>query len=145
MVAKKIIFCFFGVIPRSIKYTYQSIKENILDVLSKNNYKVDIYVFNLNVGYTLVDNNSMNQEDINIIPYNFYEEYLQDDLDIDIEKLNKVANLKFRTNYTKQNTQNALRQMYSEYRVGLFLEKIKNNYDISIICGPDYYLSLIHI
>jgi len=31
--------------------------------------------------------------------------------------------------------------MYSEYRIGLFLEKNVNNYDIAMVCGPDFYIA----
>ena len=40
-IKERIILCLFGVIPRSIKYTWDSIKKNIVDVLSQE-YIVDI-------------------------------------------------------------------------------------------------------
>ena len=41
---------------------------------------------------------------------------------------------------TKIQIRNAIRQMYSEYRVGKFLEINKTKYEGAIICGPDYYI-----
>ena len=67
---EKIVVCLFGVIPRSIKYTWQSIKENIIDPL-ETEYNVDIYLFNLNVEDTLVDGVKLNQNDIKLIPYTY--------------------------------------------------------------------------
>ncbi len=64
-----IIFCLFGVIPRSIKKTWNSIDSNIIKILKEKGINVDIYVFNLNVENNLVDNILLNQNDIKIIPY----------------------------------------------------------------------------
>jgi len=41
---------------------------------------------------------------------------------------------------TKIQIRNAIRQMYSEYRVGQFLKTNENKYKGVIICGPDYYI-----
>ena len=51
---KKVLVCFFGVVPRSIKYTYSSIQKHLISILNEK-YDVDIYVFNLNVKKTKVD------------------------------------------------------------------------------------------
>ena len=87
----KIILCFFGVIPRSIKYTFQSIKTNLIDILKKN-FIVNIYVFNLNVGDIKVDKVKIDNKDINIIPFDYFEEYNQSVLDIKINTLRKLDN-----------------------------------------------------
>ena len=42
---------------------------------------VDIYVFNLNVENKLADNTLLNQNDIKIIPYTYFEEQKQSCLD----------------------------------------------------------------
>ena len=136
---KKIILCLFGVIPRSINKTWDSIKTNIIDVLEQNNFKVDIYVFNLNVLDIKVDGKILNQNNIKIIPYNYYEEKLQTDLDIILEK-KCISGCKFIAGYDELMNKNAMRQLYSEYMVGKFLEK-NNKYDLSIVCGPDYYIA----
>ena len=135
----KVCLCFFGVIPRSIRYTIESIKYNIIQELEKK-FIVDIYVFNLNVGNTKVDNCVLNQTDNNLIDYTFYEEHNQSELDIELDELYKKGICKMRRDYGEKEIRNALRQMYSEYRVGCFLEKNKDNYKGAIICGPDYYI-----
>lgn len=134
---ERIILCLFGVIPRSIKYTWDSIQKNIVDVLSKE-YIVDIYVFNLNIENTLVDDKKLNQKDINLIPYDYFEEEYQKDIDLKIDNKCTLEDCKLRKHYSNIATQNAIRQMYSEYKVGLFLKK--HNYDKAVIVGPDFYI-----
>jgi hypothetical protein len=136
---KKAIVCLYGVIPRSIKYTIKTMKENIINTL-KEHFSVDIYVFNMNVENELVDDTLVNQNDINLIPYTFFEEKYQKDFDLELNELQLKYNLKFRDNYTNENTQNALRQMYSEYRVGLFLEN-NPNYDLAVSFSSDMYFA----
>ena len=137
-----IIFCLFGVIPRSIKKTWNSINSNIIKILKEKGINVDIYVFNLNVENTLVDNTLLNQNDIKIIPYTYFEEEKQSDVDKIIEQ-KCIDGCKFRQDYNDNATKNAMRQLYSEYRVGKFIEQINNikKYDLAFICGPDYYIS----
>lgn len=140
---KRAVVCLFGVIPRSIKYTFKSIQNNVIDVL-KDKYEVDIYVFNLNIQNKIVDNVTVQQNDKDIIPYNIYEEFCQDELDDKLILLKQMVNLCFNKNSdydTDEKINNALRQMYSEYRVGLFLQNNINNYDVAIVCGPDYYIA----
>jgi len=134
---ERIILCLFGVIPRSIKYTWDSIQKNIVDVLSKE-YIVDIYVFNLNIENTLVDDKILNQKDINLIPYDYFEEEYQKDIDLKIDNKCTLEDCKLKKFYSDITTRNAIRQMYSEYKVGLFLEK--HNYDKTVIVGPDFYI-----
>ena len=69
----KVIVCFFGVVPRSIKYTFSSIQNRLLNKL-KQYYDVDIFVFNLKVN-NLVDNTTLDNNDINIIPYNYLKKF----------------------------------------------------------------------
>lgn len=135
---KKVLVCFFGTIPRSIKYTYSSIQKHLINILNEK-YDVDIYVFNLNVKKTKVDGVILNNNDTNIIDSNYFEETDQELIDIDIDLLCSKITCKI-DKYSDLTTRNAIRQMYSEYRVGLFVEKNKNKYDSVIVCGPDYYL-----
>jgi len=137
-----IIFCLFGVIPRSIKKTWNSINSNIINILKEKNINVDIYVFNLNVENTLVDDILLNQNDIKIIPYTYFEEEKQSHVD-KIIKQKCISGCKFRGDYNDNTTQNAMRQLYSEYRIGKFIEQINNikKYDLAFVCGPDYYIA----
>ena len=42
----KFCICFYGLVDRSLKYTYDSIKNNIFDVLKDNNIEYDVYLHN---------------------------------------------------------------------------------------------------
>lgn len=140
---KRIALCLFGVIPRSIKYTYGSIQNNIIDELSKY-YYVDIIVFNLNTENDPVDTVILNQDDVKIISnINQYEEEYQTNVDKKIKAQYGEVNgpiLKMRSDYPPIQIQNAARQMYSEYRVGQMLNQVKEKYATSIVCGPDYFI-----
>tara|TARA_B100000035_G_scaffold145958_1_gene124315 strand:- start:15475 stop:16764 length:1290 start_codon:yes stop_codon:yes gene_type:complete len=103
-------------------------------------YDVDVYVFNLDVGTTIVDGRSVNAMNYNIIKMTYYEEYKQDELDDELDILYQNGIMKMRRDYTAISIRNAVRQMYSECRVGRFLENNKDKYSAAVICGPDYYL-----
>lgn len=68
------------------------------------------------------------------------EEINQSELDLELDFLYKKGICNMRADYSAKTIRNSLRQMYSEYRVGTFLEKNKNIYQGAIICGPDYYI-----
>ena len=139
--SKKILICFFGVISRSIKYTYKNHQEKLIDILKKK-YDVKIYGFNNNVENILVDNIKQNNNDIKLISFDYFEEKKQSDIDNEIDYIvnSKNINCKMRPDYTKKLIQNSIRQMYSEEQVGIFIENNIDNYDCCIICGPDYFL-----
>ena len=46
----------------------------------------------------------------------------------------------FRSDYGSIFSKNAIRQLYSEYRIGKFLEKNKSKYKLAVVCGPDYFI-----
>ena len=137
-----IIFCLFGVIPRSIKKTWNSINSNIIQILKKEGINVDIYIFNLNIENTLVDNELLVQDNIKVIPYTYFEEEKQTYVDKIIEQ-KCINGCKFRKDYNDITTKNAMRQLYCEYKVGNFIEQINNikKYNLVFVCGPDYYIS----
>jgi len=145
---KKIIVCFFGVISRSIRYTHKSIERNLIDVLKKNNYDVDIYVFNNNVGNCKVDGCKSNNMDYKLLKPTYFEEKSQKDIDSIINTTIKTKNIDCDFKYYGNKSgkprevtiNNCVRQMYSEEQVGNFLEKNKDKYDAAVVCGPDYYL-----
>tara|TARA_B100000927_G_scaffold28499_1_gene21150 strand:+ start:320 stop:1687 length:1368 start_codon:yes stop_codon:yes gene_type:complete len=136
---KRICVCFFGVIGRSIRFTYDKMVERMIDPL-KTVYDVDVYVFNLDVGTTVVDGRPVNAMNYNIIKMTYYEEYKQEELDDELDALYETGMFKMRRDYTAISIRNAVRQMYSECRVGMFLENNQDKYSAAVICGPDYYL-----
>lgn len=136
---KRACVCFFGVIGRSIRFTYDSITKKLIDPL-KREFDVDIYVFNLDVENSIVDGRSVNSLNYKIIKSDYCESRKQSDLDKEIDVYYQSGICKMRHDYTKVQIINAVRQMYSEYRVGKFLEEHRGDYDTAIVCGPDYYL-----
>jgi hypothetical protein len=137
----KVALCFFGTIARSIKFTYCSIKRNIIDKLKMDqNIELYIYGFNLDVENTRVDGVILNQDDIKVIEYNTLEQYKQSEFDsIEFNKLKQKTTVKFAPHYAYCNTINAIRQAYSEYRAGKILED--SDADIAIVCGPDFFIA----
>lgn len=138
---KRVILCFFGTISRSIKYTHNNHIRNIINIVKKS-YDIDIYIFNNNVENILIDDVQQDNNDYKIIDYNYFEEETQDYIDSQISKkiLDDSIKFRMRKDYPKKRIQNAIRQMYSEEKVGLFLEKNQKEYDCAIVCNPDNYL-----
>lgn len=139
-IRNKIAICFFGVCSRSMKYTHHNHIKNIIDPI-KQDFDYDIYVFNNNVGNIMIDNTRQLNDNINIIESNIYEEMTQIDIDKIIDEKISRDNIvvKMRFDYDETLIRNAMRQMFAEEQVGLFLEKNKNNYTAAIICNTDLY------
>lgn len=143
----KIAICFYGVCSRSIKYTYHNHIKNIIDII-KQDYDYDIYVFNNNVGDILVDETKQFNDDVKIIESNIFEEMNQTDIDDKInEKISRDnIDVKMRCDYIESSIKNAMRQMFAEEQVGLFLEKNINNYKSAIVCNSDiFFLNKINL
>lgn len=138
---EKVIICFFGTCSRAIKYTHENHIEKIINIV-KDVYDVDIYVFNNNVEKKLIDGKSQNNDNVKLIKSNYFEEETQTYIDNKISEKVIKHNIiyKMRFDYSKECIQNAIRQMYSEEKVGIFLEKHKNDYKCAIVCNPDNYL-----
>jgi hypothetical protein len=137
----KVIICFFGVVSRSIKFTYKNLNDKLINIV-KQNYDVDIYIFNNNVKNEIIDGIQQNNDDVELLQRTFIEEKTQCDIDNEINNQITSKNIicEMRHDYDKNTIINAIRQMYSEHQVGLFLEKYINDYKCAIVCGPDYYL-----
>jgi hypothetical protein len=138
---EKVIICFFGVVSRSIQFTYKNLEEKLINI-AKQNYDVDIYIFNNNVENTMVDGIHQNNDDVHLLKRTFFEEKTQSVIDNDIKNEIESKNIirRMRFDHDEITTQNAIRQMYSENQVGLFLERHMKSYKCAIVCGPDYYL-----
>ena len=137
----KVLIGFFGTVSRSIKYTYDSIKSNLIDEVNKH-FDTEIYVFNNNVENSKIDGCIQNNNDVNILKHTYIEEKTQKEIDAEIAKERDKYNiiLQICKRYSRHMTQNCLRQMYSEEQIGNFIEKNINKYKCVIVCGPDYYL-----
>ena len=141
---KTCTLCLFGVIPRGGEKTFNSINKRIYDVLIQNGFDITVYIFNMNVEDTLVDGEKVSQTFLDKIPFKCdkYEEIKQKKFDTYIHKRCKktLEHCKFHKAYDPATIKNALRQMYSESRIGRFLEKNSTS-DVVVVCGPDYYIA----
>ena len=135
---QKIVVCITGVVNRSIKYTWDSINDNIIDQLKKE-YEVHIAVFNNNVEDCKVDGVKVNNNDMSIIPYDFLFEYKQTFIDIELKKI-KGDDKDFSSyDVWKNQKKNGLRQMYIECKVANFLDKNKDKYTYALVSNADYF------
>lgn len=144
MAVKNALLCLFGVMGRSSHITFHTIKANIINQLQHNDITVDVYAYNIIVDNDLVDGNKIdNATWKELLPFNEIEEELQSYVDIKIkthlQDVNKCQIWKDKK-HDKRHIQNAIRQMYSEYMCGKYIETKAKQYDVVIICGPDYYL-----
>lgn len=135
---QKIVICITGVVNRSIKYTWDSINDNIIDQLKKE-YEVDIAVFNNNVEDCKVDGIQLNNNDMSIIPYDFLFEYKQSFIDAEVKKIEGED--KDFSSYVcwKNQKQNGLRLMYAESQVANFLDENKDKYTFALVSNADYF------
>ena len=137
----KIAVGFFG-ITRSLKYTIESIEENIFNVFKENNIEYDIFMHT----YFLksYQNKRANEKKTNEIDNEEYKllspKYLTiDDQDEIREKLNLVSYRKRRdpwgTNY--QSVDFFILGSYSRYILTNMIENAENNYDYILFVRPD--------
>ena len=133
----KLLVCLTGVANRSIKYTWTSIKDNIVEPL-KLKYSVDIAIFNNDVENCRVDNEILNNTDLEIVPYNFLFEYKQVDIDKEIKNI-KGSEKNFPPYFAGIHRQNGLRIMCIERKVARFLEKNQDIYQYVVIINADYF------
>ena len=139
----RIAFCIFGVVARAIEWTWPSIDSQLIEPLEKAGFNITIYVFNLQVGSTKVDNNYLNSNAYRTIyspagRHIVYEEEDQSASDIAalIRSVLETPGLRL---YSSNSTSvNALRKMYSEMRVGQYLQRNLKSFDLAIATSADH-------
>ena len=141
---KKIVVCLTGGVNRSIRYTWQSIQDNMIEPLQKD-YQVHIAVFNNNVEDCLVDGVPINNRDMLLIHYNYLYEYKQTEIDEEIKQIDGYEK-DYHPYFFGKMKQNGIRHMYIESKVAKFLTKNKDVYDYVIVSNPDYfYLNKLNV
>ena len=139
---KKVAIGFFG-ITRSLKYTIDSIKTNIFDVLTENNIDYDIF---MHTYFLKSYENKRAGEKTNKIDNEEYKllspKYLKiDDQDDIIKKLNLTSYRTFsdpwKTKYQSVNF--FILGAYSKYMLTNMIEKVhyEDNYDYILFVRPD--------
>jgi hypothetical protein len=142
----KIAICFWG-LNRSLDYTFESIKNNILDILKKSNIEYDIYIHTYNID-RLYSNIRAGEESCKISNSNLHllnSDYTlidnQDEIDniLNLQKYRKYGCPWNSNNYETLN--NLIRSLYSLNKITekLFFEINNNNkkYDSVIYSRPD--------
>lgn len=128
MEKRKIAICFWG-LTRSLKYTLQSIKENILDIISSYDINIDIYLhtYTFNSPY----NNNRSKENNIILDFDEYlllnpNFFLIEDQDQVKESLNleeyRTHKDPWNTNY--QTCDNFICALYSKFQIVQMIKKI---------------------
>lgn len=147
----RVVLCLFGVIQRSIRFTWPAIAGRIVRHLQREGMAVSIYVFSLNVGDAVVDGCHMEESDLRLIPYDTLEVVGQSALDADIDAactptlsrcpIYKVSNLytSAKQNFSHAIRRNAIRQLLSEAAVGRYLERHSSQFDAAVVIGPDFF------
>ena len=125
----RILVALFGVVPRSIKTTWPSIRDHIITPLRTAGYEVDLYGFDLKTD--VIDGCTLDPEDVHIVPWDHFEQESQSTFDAQ----NPYTDIAFWSGGP-----NEVRQMYSESRVGAFLAKHKDRYASAVVCGSDFWI-----
>jgi len=138
----KIAIGFFG-ITRSLKYTIQSINNNILDILKLNNIEYDIFIhtYSLNNYSNIRTGEIVNTDDIDNEEYKLLNaDYIEiDDQDTIKERINlllyRTHQDPWGTNYNS--VDNFILGQYSKLRLTNMIDKTLINYDYVLFMRPD--------
>tara|TARA_Y100000389_G_C17423914_1_gene498399 strand:+ start:224 stop:1051 length:828 start_codon:yes stop_codon:yes gene_type:complete len=145
----KIAIGFFG-LTRSLKYTINSIKSNLLDVLNDNNIEYDICLHTYNVNFKTYTNirtgegygsmemkeDTIDNEEYKLLSPKYFH---IDDLDVIKEKLDLPKYRSQKDNYNNKysTADNIILAFYSKYMLTNLIEKHENEYDYVIYMRPD--------
>lgn len=151
----KFCVCFFGVTSRSLDLTYKSINDNILDVISNHNIKIDIYVHNMRVK-KIVSDTKNGERNIVVKDKTKYLQYLKCDnliysetnqADFDSNfNWDKTTKYGLYSQYNLNTHKNAIRQLYSVKKVTEMWQTNGESYDYYIYLRPDLlYINKIDI
>jgi hypothetical protein len=133
----KIALCFFG-LTRSLKYTIESIKENILKPLEDAKIDFDIYLhtyyFNghYNNSHGNEKNIKLNFDEYKLLNPKFFKIQNQDVFKKNTDFTKYYNNFKKKSDYTIQTYHNYICALNSLYQVTQLV--IKNNIDYDYIC-----------
>jgi hypothetical protein len=138
----KIAIGFFG-ITRSLKYTIDSIKNNIFNILIKNNIEYDVYMhtYNLTNYKNIRTKENINDEDIDNEEYKLLQpDFVEIDIQEDIkQKINlfqyRTFNDPWNTNYNS--VDNFILGQYSKQKLTNMIKKQNFNYDYVLFMRPD--------
>ena len=134
-----VAICFFG-LTRSLDFTIDSIKNNILAPLEESNINYDIILHTYDLKSIKLkrsgENNKLNTEEWNKLNPDYYKIDNQDTFDksYNYEYVKSFGDA-WNTNF--ENTINLIRQFNSLKQVWKLVESTKNNYECLIFLRPD--------
>lgn len=148
----KVAIGFFG-ITRSLKYTVESIKQNIFHVLKSNNIDYDVYIHsyrlttykNKRTGECIEDPSEIDNEEYKLLNPQYFTQDNQDEIAI---KLNLLS---YRTHEDPWNTQynsvdNYILGSYSKHIVTQMIDNNIQEYDYILFVRPDcLYLDKLNV
>lgn len=138
----RIAIGFFGLI-RSLKFTHESIKYNLLKILENNGHEYDIFIHTYDL--QVLTNKRTNEKDVklNVMDYKLLDpkEIIidnQDEFDksFDYEKIMSYGNAWKDSNDNFSSLKNLIRQLNSLQKLTLMISK-QPEYDIYIYIRPD--------
>lgn len=140
----KILVVLYGVIGRSIKYTYLNHKEKIFKKLKKENISFDVCVVNNNIQTTKIDGYLINNDDYKMVDYDFYIEETQKIIDKKINKFHSNYESYFGNNfydYIEKYKKDPLRNSYIETITSDYIRLNESKYDKVIAFCSDLFFA----
>ena len=155
----RVALVLFGVIPRSIRWTWPVFERQLLEPLRARGHVVDIYGFNVEVHSPVVDDMPLNQSDVALVPFAALDSWRQEDIDSVIARLCPDGVLKCKSfddqalpysrdarvdvkvgrSMSTKGYMNAFRQLHTEMRVARFMAS--SSHDVAIAAVPDLHLA----
>ena len=162
----KIVVCLYGTLARSIQQTWPLISRRVVGRLVAAGHTVDLYGWSMELGDgKAIDGAMANQSAVRTVPWTVFQSARQADVDKLIEK--RCADTPawceewrggiFQADEwhgvgprepvvgheRRSSSRNCFRQLYSEWRVGGFLQSPEGSkYDAAVVLGPDYHVAL---
>ena len=138
----RVVLCLFGVLPRSIRVTWPIVQQRVLNVLRARRCVVTVAVFNLDVNQSKVDGVHVDKRDADVVPCQHCETQSQAHVDREVERQwchPRTCRFMY-GKLSSATTRNALRQMYLEDRVGIFLASRGAHFDAAVVSCADNFL-----
>ena len=138
---QKICICFYG-LTRSLNFTINSIQENILKVLIKNNYYFDIYLHTYNLD--IINNKRSNEHNIKLVPDEYKllnSDYIKINNQDEFDKTININSYLIKGDPWPENPKislmNLLRQLNSLNQVNSLSNSKNINYNYYLYLRPD--------
>ena len=159
----KVVVCLYGTLARSIQHTWPVISRRVIAPLVAAGHTVAVYGWSMEL--EAIDGVTANQSAVHTVPWTVFQSARQADVDELIEKRcadtpawceehqggifqadgwHGVGPRKPVLGHERRfSSRNGFRQLYSEWRVGGFLQSPEGSkYDAAVVLSPDYHVAL---